>query len=260
MRTLSGGVLAVVTLGVAGLGCTHRTGLSPVDGATDAGREGTDVGSDATAGGSDAAIATSIVGTCATVDDCVPVLDYRAGFACWVPSAASLADISRDPCLIPWKPNPRCTTEAPPASCPGGPQPVQHSCFNLACAIPACTAGRCSINLGFGDQCGPANKDAAPIDCEALRTTLVNTLAAAQQCDPTQSPPSCQGDYADTCGCEAPYDLFGPYANAVQCAFEAWSDAHCPLAACGRPCLTPTKAGAACVPNATGTTGTCAWK
>jgi len=99
MTTHSGGVVALVTLGLAGLGCTHRSGLSPVEDATDAGRQDVDTASDATIERSDAAVTTSIVGACAAVDDCVPVLDYRAGFACWVPSAASNADISRDPCL-----------------------------------------------------------------------------------------------------------------------------------------------------------------
>jgi hypothetical protein len=266
-------LVALLTTGMAELACTHRSGLSLVGGKADAGRGGvddaassggdlradqSDTGGDSAAGGSDLAGNSSIVGTCVTADDCVSVLDYRAGFSCWVPSAASLGDVSRDPCLVPWKPNARCTTPPPPAGCTGGLQAVNHSCFLIPCAIPACKDGKCSFTLGFGGQCGAV--DAGTPDCEILRTTLVNALAAAQQCDPTQTSPTCLGDYADTCGCEAPYDLSSPYANAVQCAFGDWSNANCRVVDCGKTCVAPTAAGATCVPNATGKMGTCAWK
>ena len=125
---------------------------------------------------------------------------------------------------------------------------------------PTCNEGKCSLNWDTNaSHCGSAEAGKTP-DCETLRTTYLKALALAQQCDPTENPPKCDGDYADTCGCEAPYDISGTYANAVECAFNAWSDAHCPLVACGRTCVTPTKACAACVTNSSGTTGTCAWK
>jgi hypothetical protein len=259
---------ALLITGMAALAC-HHSGLQIVTGGPDAGparadaaaTSGSDVSADqrdtevdSASGGS---VTSSIVGTCATAADCVAVLDYRAGFACWFASAASRADLSRDPCLVPWKPNPKCSTASPPAGCPGGLQVVNHSCPAIRCAIPTCTDGKCSLT-GFGSQCD--GLDAGTPDCEALRTTLVNELSAAQACDPSRSPTPCVGDYADTCGCEAPYDISNSHARAVQCAFEAWSDAHCPLADCGRTCVVPTAAGATCVPNATGTMGTCAWK
>jgi hypothetical protein len=256
-------VVALLATGMTELACTHRSGLGLAGGKADAGRGAVD---DAATSGADASVdqshaggdSSSIVGTCVTADDCVAVLDYRAGFSCWVPSAASLSDVSRDPCLVPWKPNARCTTPPPPAGCTGGLQAVSHSCFAIPCAIPACNAGKCSVTLGFGSQCGAV--DAGIPDCEILRTTLVNALAAAQQCDPTQTSPTCLGDYADTCGCEAPYDLSSPYANAVQCAFSDWSTANCRVVDCGRTCAVPTAAGATCVPNVTGKMGTCTWK
>jgi hypothetical protein len=92
---------------------------------------------------------------------------------------------------------------------------------------------------------------------DALRRTLVNAIAAAQACDPTQSTPSCAGRYVDTCGCEAPVSISRPNGAAADCAFQAWSDARCPIVDCGKTCVTPTRT-ALCVPRSPGT-GTCTW-
>ena len=234
------------TFALAGCGGVASSRSTSVpDGASEASDSGDAGVSDATASGE-----------CVTDDDCVAVLDYREGFTCWLPSGASRADVRNDPCLIPWKPNARCTTPAPPAVCPmSGPIPVTHSCFTVDCATPTCNEGTCQADFGF--NCPVV--DAGPPDCEALRTTYVNALAAAQQCDPAPDASNCAGDYADACGCESPYD-FGPHANAVMCAFDDWRNANCPVPSCGTTCAAPTSAGAACVPNASGTMGTCQWK
>jgi hypothetical protein len=221
---------------------------------------GGDAGADSAESEWDAAVDTAIIGICTTADDCVAVLNYRTGFECWEASGATKADVSRDPCLVPWKPYPTCTTSAPPPGCPSGLQPVTHSCFVTCRVIPVCTKGRCAINLG--GQCD--NVDAGPtqVDCEDLRTTYLNALAAAQQCDPVQSPARCSGSNLDVCGCAVPFDRYGLCANAVSSALADWQNANCPIVfpPCTKPCAVPSAAGATCVPNATGTAGTCAWQ
>jgi hypothetical protein len=142
-------VAALLVAGMAGLGCNH-SGLHRGAGQTDAGCQGSatagfdgegsagysDVGGDSTGSVLDSASDASVFGNCITADDCIAVLDYRNGFECWWPSPASKADVSRDPCLVPWKPDARCTTSAPPAGCPSGLQPVTHSCLAAACVFP----------------------------------------------------------------------------------------------------------------------------
>jgi hypothetical protein len=271
LLTMFAGIATLLTVGVAGLGCNHHFGLSTVGGKADAGRGGADAvassGGDVSAdqsdaegdladGGSESVDGSSIVGSCGTADDCLPVLDYRAGFECWSPKAASWEDVRRDPCLIPWKPYPECTTSSPPAGCPGGPIPVTHSCFVSRCAPMACTEGKCSF--GYTGHCD--TPDGGTVDCEELRTTLENAIAAVQQCYPPQAPSVCTLSLVDTCGCEVPYDISGPCDTAVQRAFDDWQNANCPIVDCGKACATPTNAGATCVPSATGSMGTCAWK
>jgi hypothetical protein len=272
VNKLSARVAALLVAGLAGLGCTFRTGLDLPGGKANDGRRAADaaasyggdvsadqsvMGGDLADGGSDSADGTSIVGNCATADDCLPVLDYRGGFECWAPKAASWEDVRRDTCLVPWKPDPQCTTSAPPPGCPGGPVAVNHSCIVSTCSTAmACTEGKCSF--GSVSQCSKA--DAGTIDCEALRTTLGNALAAAQRCYPLQAPSVCTVSLVDTCGCDVPYDISGPCATAVQSAFNDWQNANCPVVDCDKSCVTTTAAGAICVPSAAGTVGTCAWK
>ena len=262
---------ACLASGIAGLGCTTHSGLRFDAGQADAGCGGAgaatgcggeagagyyDAGGGSTGGEPDSAVDTSIVGNCTTADDCLAVLDYRNGFECWWPSGASRTDVSRDPCLIPWKPDARCTTPAPPPGCPSGLQPVTHSCPVPRCPIPVCTDGKCSIR--FGTQCDTV--DAGASDCETLRATYLNALAAAQQCYPPLDPTGCWGHSADACGCDVPYDGSGVCADAVSSAFQDLQNAQCPIASCGNTCVGPTAAGATCVANASGTLGTCAWQ
>jgi hypothetical protein len=266
-------VAALLVAGMAGLGCNH-SGLHGT-GQPDAGCQGSatagcdgegsagysDVGGDSTGSILDSAGDASMFGNCITADDCIAVLDYRNGFECWLASPASKADVSRDPCLVPWKPDARCTTSAPPAGCPSGLQPVTHSCFVTACVSSVCTEGKCSIKLGFNYECDTADAGSTPrSDCEDLRTTYLNALAAAQQCYPPMNPTGCWGHSPDACGCDVPYDGSGVCANAVSSALADLQNAQCPFPSCGNTCVTPTAAGAVCVPNASGTTGTCAWK
>ena len=272
MNKISASAATLVMVGVSGLGCTHRAGLGVLGSKVDAGPSGADAYAssrgdvsadqpdavDGSADGeSDSADNTSIVGACVTADDCLPVLDYRAGFECWWPKAASWDDVGRDSCLIPWKPEANCTTARPPADCPGGPIPVNHSCLVSRCGYStACTDGKCSIR--FASQCDTV--DGGTIDCEALQATFANALVAAQQCYVPQSPSVCTASLRDSCGCEVPYDISGPCATALQSAYNDWQNANCPIVDCGKACVAPTSAGATCVPNATGTMGTCAWK
>ena len=142
MKKISVRVAALLASGITGPGCANHSGVHYDGGKVDAecGAAGAatgcggeagyyDVGVDSTGGEPDSAVDTSIVGNCTTADDCIAVLDYRNGFQCWWPSGASRADVSSDPCLIPWTPNPECTTPAPPPGCPSGLQPVSHSCI-----------------------------------------------------------------------------------------------------------------------------------
>ena len=203
---------------------------------------------------------SSIVGACDGDDDCTLVLNYRDGFTCWAPSPASRADLERDHCFIEYHPDPRCSTPPPPADCPcQGSIPVDHSCLAYGdCITSTCTDGKCAVDVDITDECTAI--DAGAPDCEMLRQALVEALEKAAECDPTQTEPNCQGNYADTCGCEAPYDLNSPYSNAAYCAFHAWANAHCPIVDCGRTCVRPTSAGAACAPDsATSLGGTCRW-
>jgi hypothetical protein len=215
-----------------------------------------DAGADATIVGSRDAAAPDR--SCVTDDDCTAVLDYRDGFSCWSPEAVSKQAVRGDACLIPWTANPRCTTPAPPADCPGGEIPVKHSCFQLGCVVPRCREGACNLDTPI--DC--PTPDADPPDCAALLSSHRTVLALARRCDPTKSG-NCTGSYADGCGCEVPYDIAGQYANAAWCAFDAWRSSDCSFVAgaCGpTTCVTPTHAGATCVPNASGTEGTCQWK
>ncbi|GEM_PF-3986398 len=273
MKRMSVRVAALLVAGMAGLGCNH-SGLHRGAGQTDAACEGgapagcdgeesagySDVRYDSTGRARDSADDASILGNCITADDCIAVLDYRNGFECWLASPASKADVSRDPCLVPWKPDARCTTSAPPPGCPSGLQPVTHSCFVTACVFSVCTEGKCSTKLGFNNECDTADAGSRPSDCEDLRTTYLNALSAAQQCYPTMDPTECWGHSPDACGCDVPYDGSGVCADAVSSALADLQNAQCPFPSCGNTCVTPTAAGATCVPNATGTTGICAWQ
>jgi hypothetical protein len=210
---------------------------------------------DAAAGG---VAGSSIVGSCTVDADCVAVLDYRAGFECYFPSAASLADVARDPCLVAWNPsNPRCPLATPPDDCPGGLILVNHSC-PAYCHYVTCTSGTCTMNADFStpSRCSSPDADAPP-DCNALRATYFARLAAAQRCDPSTTPTSCFDAFYDSCGCPAAADLSGRQATALQCALDAVQKAQCGFGNCGTPCpsgaVTP-----ACTPNPGGTSGTCA--
>jgi len=121
---------------------------------------------------------------------------------------------------------------------------------------PTCSEGKCAII--FDGQCEKV--DAGPGDCETLRATYLNALAAAQQCYAPQNPTECWAHSPDACGCDVPYDGAGPCATVVASAFEDLQNAQCSFLACAKPCVASTAAGAVCVPNTSGTMGTCAWK
>jgi hypothetical protein len=201
------------------------------------------------------------VGNCTVDTDCVAVLDYRAGFECYSPAAASVADLARDPCLVPWNPsNPKCPPVTPPIDCPGGPIPVGHSCIRFSCQFAACAEGTCALNADFSTPSRCAAKDAgAPPDCDALRATYFATLAAAQTCDPTKTPTGCFNAFYDSCGCPAAADLSSPRANALQCALDALQQAQCGFGNCGTPCPSGNSTPACIsIPNLAGATlGTC---
>ena len=214
-----------------------------------------------TGGSADAAVdgrvASSIVGSCTVDADCVAVLDYRAGFECYDPSGASLADVARDPCLVPWNPrNSRCPLVTPPDDCPGGLIPVDHSCLAY-CQYVTCTSGTCTMNPDFSTPSRCSLVDAGvPPDCDSLRATYFATLAAAQVCDPSKTPTGCFDAFYDSCGCTAAADLSSRQANALQCALDAVQEAQCGFGNCGTPCSSGTVTPA-CTPNPGGTSGTC---
>lgn len=204
---------------------------------------------------------STIVGDCTTDADCVLVLDYRAGFECWWPVGASLADVSRDHCLLPWTRAPGpiwCAAGTPPSDCPGGDIPVMHSCLATSCLVPACNGGKCGSRFDLNadqSQCG-ATPSQAPVDCGSLRATYFNLLAAAQACDPSKEQTTCVSSYRDGCGCPAAADSTSPQATALICAQAAIDEGNCGYGNCGSPCPTGNR-NAVCVPNGTGTMGTC---
>jgi len=216
---------------------------------------------DGSIGGTDGPAASAIVGSCTVDTDCVAVLDYRAGFECYSPTVASVADLARDPCLVPWNSNnPKCPLVTPPNDCPGGPIPVGHSCIILSCQFAVCAGGTCALNADFSTPSRCAAMDAgAPPDCDALRATYFAALAAAQTCDPTQTPTGCFNAFYDSCGCPAAADLSSPRANALQCALDALQRAQCGFGNCGAPCPSGNSTPAcASMPNLAGVTlGTC---
>lgn len=201
--------------------------------------------------------ASTIVGDCTADADCMLVLDYRAGFECWWPVGASLTDVGRDHCLLPWTRAPGpiwCATGTPRSDCPGGDIPVMHSCLATSCLAPACNAGKCETRLALADdgsQCATMPKPASP-DCGTLRTNYLNALTNAQQCDPTKQPTTCFAAYEDGCGCPAAADS----TSALTCAQAALEDGNCGYGNCGSPCATGRQ-NAVCVPNATDSMGTC---
>jgi hypothetical protein len=198
----------------------------------------------------DAKVESTIVGRCAVDDDCLPVLDYRAGFICDAPVPASKEDVAADPCLVPGGPNAACSTPPPPSTCVGGVGriPVTHSCVVSSCLVPVCREGKCALSWEASRPCP------YPKDCASLRTVYLNTLALVQRCYP--SSPACGGDLKDTCGCPTAYDVSGGCATAAVTAFKAWQDAGCPLDSC-ETCPAATGPYPTCVPDAVGTRGTC---
>jgi hypothetical protein len=205
--------------------------------------------------------ASTIVADCTTDADCVLVLDYRAGFECWWPVGASLTDVRRDPCLLPWAraPGPSwCSTGTPPSDCPGGDIPVKHSCLASSCLVPACNGGKCESHLALSadvSQCA-TTVSPAPIDCGILRAKYVNALVAAQECDPTKEPTTCIPAYTDSCGCPAAADTTSPQVAALTCAQAALESGNCGYGNCGSPCPSGNQ-NPVCVPDSSGITGTC---
>ena len=258
MRAL--GLIWFYLLGLAALGCNDHSGIrleAGADLATAGSAPGPDTlpptpSPDATADAlpPDAKPESTIVGRCTADDDCMPVLDYRAGFICWAPVSASKEDVAADPCLVPSGPDTICSSPPPPDTCVGGVGsiPVMHSCLASSCVVPVCREGKCQLSWSTSAPCP------YPKDCATLRTVYLNTLASAQICFP--SSPACQSDLVDVCGCPAAYDLSGRCASAVVTAFKAWKDAGCPMDSC-ETCPAPTGPSPTCVADAVGTRGTC---
>jgi len=257
-----GGGAGGTTGGQAGTGGSEVGGSTSSGGSTGGSSSTPDAAADSAAGGpdssEDAADDAFAGGACVANDDCIAVLDYRTGFECWAPSAASKTDVSRDPCLVPWKPNPRCTTPSPPAECPAGDRPVTHSCFATSCVVPTCINGRCSVVVGIG--CDKLDGGPAQPDCEALRTTYLIALAAAQQCYPSLTSSACQGVWTDECGCDMPYESSGICATALSEAFDQWRNSGCANFYCARTCAARNPAVATCAASESGATGTCGWQ
>jgi hypothetical protein len=252
-------------VGLAALGCHNHNGVKLEAGAdlsatperdtvaspdSSPSIPGPDVAADALLG--DAKVASTILGRCTGDDDCLPVLDYRAGFICWGPVPASKEDVAADPCLVAWWPNANYSTLPPPSTCVGGVGsiPVTHSCVAATCEVPMCREGKCGLSITASGACP------YPKDCATLRSVFVNALAAAQVCFPSQTSSPCRSDMVDTCGCPAAYDGSGAAASAASMAFKAWQDAGCPKDEC-KTCPAATGPYPTCVADAVGTRGTC---
>ena len=207
-------------------------------------------GASAAAGGAGAAGAAAILGRCTLDDDCVAVLNLHTAECLW-PSSASKADLKGDQCLMPWLPNPQCTLPPAPTGCVGPADAGNHPCPSTpACVGVHCDAGKCALDLPI------ACPTPEVPDCETLRLRFVGLLEQGRQCDPSQDPPHCEGNLADTCGCELPYDAQGPHGREIFCAFDAWRSAGCTIVDCQKTCVTP-KGPAACVPTGLATSGSC---
>jgi hypothetical protein len=198
----------------------------------------------------DTLVESTIVGRCTVDDDCLPVLDYRAGFICWAPVPASKEDVVADPCLVPWWPDALCSTAPPPSTCIGGLGhiPVTHSCAVVGCLVPVCRRGNCALNGDLSGSCP------FPKDCPSLRAAYVNTLAAAQTCYPSSS--ICRSELVDVCGCPAAHDWSDRCTRAASTAFKGWQNAGCPMDSC-KTCPAPTGPNPTCVASATGLIGIC---
>ena len=202
------------------------------------------------AGAAGAAGGATIIGSCTLDEDCVAVLDVRRA-ECWWPSVASRAEAERDACLMPWSPNPKCTLPPAPAGCVPADGGGSHPCpATPACVGVHCDAGKCALDLDIACPTPELS------DCEVLRQRFVSLLEQGRQCDPSQDPPHCDGNLADTCGCELPYDTQGPYAQRISCAFDIWRNAGCPIVDCERSCV-PPKGPAVCAPVGSAMSGSC---
>ncbi len=116
------------------------------------------------------------------------------------------------------------------------------------------------VTFGFGAECPVV--DAGGPDCAALQSAYAQAATAAAQCDPTHDAAVCIGEYPDTCGCGAAFNLAGRAGTALECAFQAIQNAQCAFPTCGTGTACPTipsNGATACVPNAAGASGTCAW-
>jgi hypothetical protein len=242
-------LLALFSSGACGGKSRTEPELDPIGGAFSTTAEG------GAASGGGATLTGGIQGACSVDDECVAVLNtHTLPGNCFSPSAASQSEVRQDDCLVPWLPNPRCSLPPLNASClPPDQPPVTHPCLPVpACAPIHCVAGKCAID--FVSAC-PAEPTAP--DCETLRTEFVALLERARQCDPAEAPPHCNGNLADTCGCELPYDTSGALGQAVFCAFDAWRSAGCHIVDCDKTCIKPVASGAVCQPSPGATTGLC---
>ncbi len=249
--------IAVVLLGCAGRPLVFKGGG---DAATDAEASQSDQGNGAAdARPTDTSDEAAPKGLCTQDEDCVAVLDHRSGFECWAPSAASRDDLRRDPCLVPWRPDPMCTTAAPPKDCPGGLIAVDHSCFTFgSCVAPRCSDGRCWISVGLSGTCGQSDAGSKSEECDTLRDVYANALRAARQCYPAGD--RCSGELPDICGCMVPYNPASRCADRAVAAYAAWRNAGCQHVACGGNCVVVGLSSGVCVPNPTGVYGTCFWQ
>lgn len=176
------------------------------------------------------------------------MLDYRSGFECWSPSAATHDDLRRDPCLVPWRPDPMCTTAAPPKDCPGGLIPVEHSCLTFgSCIGSRCVDGLCRVTYDPSQPCGQADGGARNNDCDTLRAIFANALQAAMQCYPAGD--RCSPELPDICGCQVPYDPISRCADVAVAAYAAWRNTGCQFVACAGTCVGPGRGSGVCVPD-----------
>lgn len=252
--------IAVVMLGCAGRPLGLRTTADAAGAEPTATAERFDLGHwDGLATPRDTSAEAASRGRCAQDEDCVAVLDYRSGFECWAPSAASREDLRRDPCLIPWSPEPMCTTAAPPKDCPGGLIPVDHSCIAFgSCVANQCVDGMCRVTFDLSQTCGQTDGGAKGNDCDTLRVVYGNALRTAMQCSPAGD--RCSKQMPDFCGCQVPYNPASRCADVAVAAYAAWRKAGCQYVVCAGGCVVSGSDPALCFPSPIPSYGMCDWQ
>jgi hypothetical protein len=260
IRVLACGLCAAVSLALAGCAGEAFKGSEGGDGGTVPGSGGTTgSGGSVASGGTNASGGTGGIdypdptAECRDTSECVAVVDTSDpcfSADCSGPIAASLADMTNNPCLVLWEEREQPVEDAcassEPVTCPAV-CAVQPACVDVSCS-----SNSCELELIENEANCPGTAD-----CTQLNDERREALMNARECS-TAVDGECVGDpgLLDVCGCEVAVNHNRVEQIALaKSTYDAWSSAGCPPDLdCSTGCQS-TAFGASC-----GTLGSmCIW-